>query len=150
MGVRRGLRVGKFRVVAMPIGIADGFFGEVVLERLGEVDPGLIGQANQNEEDVGHFVCQIIGLIGFFKALLPVSSGNDSGKFTDFFHELGEVGEFGEVANADLLDPLVDLLLCIGEGEAGGEGGGHGMWREGGMMPGEVMGFWVSRRLRGD
>jgi len=84
---------------------------EVSLDGLVEVDACLVCQADQDKQDVGQLVGEIVGVVGFFKALFSVSSGKNSCQFPDFFHEHRKVCHFGEVSDSHGADPLVDFGL---------------------------------------
>jgi hypothetical protein len=43
----------------MPVGVADAFLLKIFFESFAEVDPGLIGEADQHKKHIGHFFSQI-------------------------------------------------------------------------------------------
>ena len=61
--------------------VAAGFLGQVFFKGSGQVNAGLIGQADENEQNVGHFVGQIDGFITFFEALVAILTSHDAGDF---------------------------------------------------------------------
>lgn len=100
--------------------VACGFLLQVRLDGFVEVDARLVREANEHKKDVRHFVGEIVGVVGFFKALFSVSSGKNPCQFSDFFHEYSKVGHLGEVADANGADPLIDFGLKFGKRFWGG------------------------------
>lgn len=99
----------------MTLCVAFSFLFQVCLDGFVEIDACLVREADQYKKDIGHFVGEIVGVVGFFKALFSVSSGKNSCEFSDFFHEYCEVCHFREVSDADGADPLIDFGLKFRE-----------------------------------
>src|SRR5690606_15746657 len=114
----RGSVSGQLGIVLVPFGIAGGFLVQVPRHGRGEVDTGLVGQADEDEEDVGHLVTQIATFVRFLEALVTVGARHEACQFPDLLHENGGVGQFREITDAMGLDPGVDgaLGFCEGHG----------------------------------
>ena len=61
-------RDSNFGIVEVAGGVASGFFLEVALDGIGEVDACLVGKASNHPDYVGEFVTEILaGITGFLR-----------------------------------------------------------------------------------
>jgi hypothetical protein len=101
----------------MPGGIALGFFVQIFLEGIGKVNARLVGEADEYKQYIGHLIGElsrgICGICWIFEGLLAVDSSHEPSHFAHFFHEQGGVGEFGIVANANGVNPLIHRVLGL-------------------------------------
>lgn len=104
----------------MSFGIASGFFLKVPGKGGGQIDPGLIRDTNQHKKDIGDFVGEIRPRFIWFETLIAAAPRELPGQFADFFHQLSQVRQFGEIPHADRLDPIVDRALQRGQIECRG------------------------------
>lgn len=107
----------KFRVVLMPVFVSACFFLHILFEGAFEVNPGLIGQANEHPKNIRHFIFKMKFFSGF-RALFTVLACHDPGKFPYFFHQDGSIGQFRKIADANGFNPLVNLFLCVFKADA--------------------------------
>ena len=71
----------------MSVFVAGRFLLEILLKRLGQVDACLVGEADEDPEDIGHLVAEVVLLVAFLKRLFAVRPGDEAG---DFAHFLGQ------------------------------------------------------------
>ena len=95
----------------MAIPVAGPFGGHASIKSRLEVGTRLVREAEGDEENVGELLAQVFGLVAFFLGLFPIAAGDDAGHFAHFFGELSHVGQFIEVANTKVLNPLIDFGL---------------------------------------
>ena len=112
-------------IVEVSGGVALGFLVHAGAEGVGEIDAGLIGEADQDKENIGHFITEALVEVAGLGALVAVGAGEEAGEFADLFNELGQVGQLGEIADADRGNPGVDGLLGFVEREGGMAGRGR-------------------------
>ncbi len=93
-------RILKFGILEMPRRISLGLLFQIFPKSRFEIHAGLIGQANQDKKYIGQFVSNRLRFLTLFEALFPVNTGNQSGDFTNFFDQLGQIGEFRKVPNS--------------------------------------------------
>jgi len=92
-------------------GVAEIFFGEVLFQCRGEVDTGLVGDAEEDPERVGEFIGQFFACVRWFKGLVSVEAAHQAGHLSHFFCEDSHVSELTEIADPGSADPVVDQLL---------------------------------------
>ena len=97
----------------MSRGVARGLLDHGGLEGGGQVDAGLVGQADEDEEDVGELFAQLAPFVGRLEALVAVEPRHEPGYLADLLDQDGQVGQLRVVAHADGLDPVVYLLLAL-------------------------------------
>jgi len=83
LGSRYGLELG---VGAVALGVPDRLFVEVAGQGRLQVNTGLVGEAQEHKEDIGHFVGQVVAL-SRLEALVAVAAHEDTGEFPCFFHQ---------------------------------------------------------------
>ena len=100
----------------MALLVAARFFYQILLEGRTQINAGLVGQADEDKEDVGHFVGQIIRGIRRFETLVAIQPGHQTGHFTDFFHENGRIGQLRVITDTHRSDPFIysglNLFQC--------------------------------------
>src|SRR2546430_914399 len=98
------------------IGVAGGDFSHHQRERVVQIDPLGVGEADDDEQNVGELhrdrALRLCGLLRFLSE--PVV--HLPRQFTDFLREPGEIGERGEVSFLILADPPIDRLLGFAQG----------------------------------
>ena len=97
----------------MAQGIALCFHFQVAGKCLFQIDSGLVGKADQYEQNVSQLVCKVFALIAFFFALFAVLTGDYTGDFTDFFHEYHGVSQLIKIPDTIFVDPVVNDLLGL-------------------------------------
>jgi len=107
----------EFFVFAMPSCVAFGFLSQVFVEGFRQIDSGLIRKTNQHEQHVRQLIFQRNLLVRFLEALFAVSPRNDPSHFADFFDQLSQISQLGKVSHTDVLNPLVDFILSLPQGE---------------------------------
>jgi len=105
----------QFRIVYVPVFIPLCLFVKIFSDRFCQINPGLVCNADKDKQHIREFVCQVVLRLGFFEALIAVNSGHDSGDFSDFFHQLRQIGQFGKISHADTPDPFVNAFLVFAE-----------------------------------
>ena len=98
-------------VMNMSIAVSLRFFLNVFEELFLEIYARLIGQTQQHPQHISHFVAKV-GLLSGLKTLVAIRACHHPGQFSYLLGKYCEIGLFGEIAHAVLLDPLVDQLLC--------------------------------------
>src|SRR3989441_675095 len=98
------------------IGVAGGDFSHHPGESVVQVDPLRVGEADDDEQDVGELhPDRALRLLGFLRFLAePVV--HFPRQLTDFFRQSGEVGQRREVSFFILADPPIDRLLGFAQG----------------------------------
>lgn len=96
----------QFGVVEVACGVALGLLFKALLHGLGEVYTGLVGQADEYPQHVGHLFRRVVCL-AFFERLVAILSGHHTGQFAHLLSEAGHVGEFAEIAYAIGVYPFV-------------------------------------------
>lgn len=101
----------------MPVPVSVRFFLQVFAEGLLQVYAGLIGQADQHKQYIGHFVREVSGSASGqfrrFEGLLSVQPRHQACYLADFFYQNGHIGQFVIVPDADGIDPLINRLLRL-------------------------------------
>ena len=103
----------KLFVIPMPIRITPGLFLQTFSQRIRQIDTSLVGQTDQNEEHIRHFLSWVGLLFAFLERLLAVSPRHDPTKLADFLVQEDGIGEWIEVSNPCCIDPLIDCVLCF-------------------------------------
>src|SRR3989449_4553132 len=98
------------------IGVAGGDLSHHLGERVVQVDPLRVGEADDDEQDVGELhrdrALRLLGLLCFLAE--PVV--HFPRQLTDFFREPREIGQRREVSFFILADPPIDRLLGFAQG----------------------------------
>src|SRR5437773_6900989 len=98
------------------IGVAGGDLSHHLGERVVQVDPLRVGEADDDEQDVGELhrdrALRLLGLLRFLAE--PVV--HFPRQLTDFFREPREIGQRREVSFFILADPPIDRLLGFAQG----------------------------------
>ena len=102
----------QLRVVAVAVVVTRSLLGEVGLHGGREVDPRLVGQADQHPQHVGHLVGKV-ALLALLEGLVTVGAGHDAGQFAHLLRQNGHIGQLTEIAHAVLVNPPVDALLQL-------------------------------------
>src|SRR3989442_6558544 len=98
------------------IGVAGGDLSHHLRERVVQVDSLRVGEADDDEQDVGQLHRdRALRLFGLFR-LLAESVVHFPRQLTHFLREPREVGERGEVSFFILADPPIDRLLGFAQG----------------------------------
>jgi hypothetical protein len=100
----------------MSRGITHRFFFEIFLQRFGKIYPGLVGDANEHEQNVRQFLFQLFIPVTFFEGLVAILPGDNARHLSYFFGEHGHIGEFGKVPYSVLFDPVINFRLGLFEG----------------------------------
>src|SRR6267378_4487297 len=94
-------------------GVAGGDFGHHLRERVVEIDPLRVGDADHDEQDVaqlhGNRAGRFIGLLRLRTELVI----HLAGQLTHFLGETRDVRERREISLLELPHPLIDGLLCL-------------------------------------
>ena len=91
--------------------VAGAFGGHASIKSCLEVRARLICEAEGHKEDIGQLLAEVFGFVAFFFGLFPVATCDDSGHFAYLFGELGHVGQFIEIPNTEVLNPLINFGL---------------------------------------
>ena len=78
-----------------------------------KVDVCLVGQTEENEQDIRHLLTQLDGFVGWLIALVSVASRHDTGNFTNLLHENRGIRQLGEIPHPNRVDPVVDERLRV-------------------------------------
>src|SRR5690606_40087222 len=82
-------------------------------ESLSKVNARLVCQTYQHPKHICHFIGQLHLFLFPLKRLLPVAAHHNSRKFAHFLHKDTEIGEFAKIANPNLFNPFIYLLLGL-------------------------------------
>ena len=77
----------------MPGRIPDGLLVQVAQEGRCEIHPGLVRQADENEEDIGQLIREVQLFLFVLEALVSLGTGQDPGDLPHLLDELGEIGQ---------------------------------------------------------
>ena len=97
----------------MPVDITLRLLLKTLAQGVGQINPALIGQTDQYEQYIGHFLTRIGLLFAFLERLLPISTGHDPAKFAHLLVQEDGIGEWVEVSNPGRIDPLIYGILCF-------------------------------------
>ena len=75
----------KFRVSLMAVGIAYIFLFEILLQGNGQINSGLVSQADQYPKHIRHLISQVPVFVAFLKTLIAVGTGHDAGQLAGLF-----------------------------------------------------------------
>src|SRR6266566_4824030 len=98
------------------IGVAGGDFSHHLGESVVQVDPLRVGEADDDEQDVGELHPDRALRLPGFLCFLAEPVVHFPRQLTDFFRQSGEVGQRREVPFFILADPPIDRLLGFAQG----------------------------------
>ena len=104
----------------VPGGVAKGFLFQVAQKGLGKIHPGLVGYTDEDKQNIGQLIGELEVLFPALEALVSIGAREDPGNLANLLHQLGEIGQLGEIPYTDLLDPAVNAGLGIGQAELPG------------------------------
>src|SRR5438876_7526112 len=92
-------------------GVAGGDLGHHLCERIVEIDPLRVGDADDHEENVGELHGQGAGLLTRFPFLRAELVIDLAGQLADLLGQSRDVGEWREIAFFELAHPVINPLL---------------------------------------
>ncbi len=99
----------------MAVAVTGVFLRKIFLQRGGEIDAGLIGDTDQHPKYISQLIRELTTLVRILKRLIAVEPAHETRDLAHFFSEYRHVRQFAEVADTYRADPLVDLLLRLGD-----------------------------------
>ena len=96
----------------MPCLVTFGFLLYAACKRFGDIDSGLVCDAEKYPKDICYFFFDII-FFSLLKGLVAILARHNSCQFTYFFGQYGHIGELAEVTHSILLNPGVYFFLCF-------------------------------------
>ena len=102
----------------MPVAVARGFLGEILLKRRSQVDPRLVCDAHKHPKHIGKLVGESVGILTLLERLVAIAPRHYARHLAHLFREHRHICQFAEIAHSVFAYPAVHFLLSFLDGHS--------------------------------